>query len=187
MTLFLTPCPTLLGLLISISSLRWQEMITVFVVKRKSCSMELPMGPWHFPLLSLYPLQRHTGALGLSADQEAAGHSAARCASLLSPHAPLLPHWLVPARSQQAPRLCGKQVLPVLATQSPHAPARGSSRWPAPGSSQAGARRLPRPFRRSSHWLMCGNLRISFHFLLLPFRFPPPPARDREGGRGRRN
>lgn len=34
----------------------------------------------------------------------------------------------------------------------------------------------PRPFRSSSHWLMCGNRRISLHFLLLPFRLPPPPA-----------
>lgn len=35
---------------------------------------------------------------------------------------------------------------------------------------------LPIVLRRSSHWLMWGNFRISFHFLLLPLRFPPPPA-----------
>lgn len=37
-------------------------------------------------------------------------------------------------------------------------------------------RLLPIVFRRSSHWLMWGNFKISFHFLLLPLRFPPPPA-----------
>lgn len=38
----------------------------------------------------------------------------------------------------------------------------------------------PRLLRRSSHWLMCGNLRINLHFLLLPFRFPPPPEKHRK-------
>lgn len=31
-------------------------------------------------------------------------------------------------------------------------------------------------FPCSVHWLIWGKRRISFHFLLLPFRFPPPPA-----------
>lgn len=31
--------------------------------------------------------------------------------------------------------------------------------------------------RSSSVWLMCGNLSISRHFLLLPLRLPPPPSR----------
>lgn len=35
----------------------------------------------------------------------------------------------------------------------------------------------PRPSRSSSHWLMWGNCNIWRHFLLLPLRFPPPPAR----------
>lgn len=42
----------------------------------------------------------------------------------------------------------------------------------------------PKPFRSSSHWLTCGNRRISLHFLLLPFRLPPPPAARGRGRRG---
>lgn len=35
---------------------------------------------------------------------------------------------------------------------------------------------LPMLFPSSVHWLIWGKRRISFHFLLLPFRFPPPPV-----------
>lgn len=35
---------------------------------------------------------------------------------------------------------------------------------------------VPMLFRSSAHWLIWGKRRISFHFLLLPFRFPPSPV-----------
>lgn len=41
-------------------------------------------------------------------------------------------------------------------------------------------RSLPIVRRSSSHWLMWGSFSISFHFLLRPFLFPPPPERGRE-------
>lgn len=51
-----------------------------------------------------------------------------------------------------------------------------SAESPVPASLLTRWSHSPMVRRRSSHWLMCGNLRISFHFLLLPLRFPPPPA-----------
>lgn len=35
---------------------------------------------------------------------------------------------------------------------------------------------VPMLFPSSVHWLIWGKRRISFHFLLLPFLFPPPPV-----------
>lgn len=39
---------------------------------------------------------------------------------------------------------------------------------------------LPIVRRSSSHWLMWGSFSISFHFLLRPFLFPPPPKTQRD-------
>lgn len=41
----------------------------------------------------------------------------------------------------------------------------------------SGSQASPRLSRSSSHWLIWGNCSIWRHFLLLPLRFPPPPAR----------
>lgn len=65
-------------------------------------------------------------------------------------------------------------------TPRPRAPSAAVTRelvLPVPGALPGS----PRPFRSSSHWLTCGNRRISLHFLLLPFRLPPPPAARGEG------
>lgn len=44
-----------------------------------------------------------------------------------------------------------------------------------PQHPRVSTRASPRRSRSSSHWLMWGNCSICRHFLLLPFRFPPPP------------
>lgn len=67
----------------------------------------------------------------------------------------------------------------VLPSRAHHAGTRQPVR-PVPGALPGS----PRLFRSSSHWLMCGNRRISLHFLLLPFRLPPPPAAGGEGEEG---